>query len=442
MDLFKVRKFRRARKPELEKESEGKPVTSPEVPKKDVNGGGGGEELSKTNNAKSVDVVEEAEEDEDDDFITNEVKRRLKELRRNSFMALIPEEESFPEQEEDDEENGGEAGDAICGEWRDVEAEGRQWWGGFDAVYDKYCDRMLFFDRLSILQLNENGCCTMPATPSPKSSSKKLPSPFRCLALKKFEDPEDETEHLQQPQNDQYHDLETAYVAQMCLTWEALHCQYTQLSQRISCQPENPTSYNHSAQQFQQFQVLLQRFIENEPFEQGFRAEVFARSRRVLPRLLQAPNVKGLDGKDARELDSDSVVRALDLIRVIESAILTFHLFVKMDKKKSNAGITFFGNQNQIATPLQMIQSSIDKKKVRLNELCKKRKGWKKKTWPQTYEDVQLLFGLIDIKIVSRVLRMIRISKEQLIWCEDKMKKLNLADGKLQRDPSPILFPC
>ncbi|CAI0442110.1 unnamed protein product [Linum tenue] len=419
MDLFKVRKFRRARKPELEQESEGKPVTSPEVPKKDINGGGGGEELSKTNNAKSVDLVEEAEEDEDDDFITNEVKRRLKELRRNSFMALIPEEDSFPEQEEDDEENGGEAGDAICGEWRDVEAEGRQWWGGFDAVYDKYCDRMLCFDRLSILQLNENGCCTMPATPSPKSSSKKLPSPFRCLALKKFEDPEDETEHLQQPQNDQYHDLETAYVAQMCLTWEALHCQYTQLSQRISCQPENPTSYNHSAQQFQQFQVLLQRFIENEPFEQG------------------------LDGKDARELDSDSVVRAQDLIRVIESAILTFQLFVKMDKKKSNAGgITLFGNQNQIATPLQMIQSSIDKKKVRLKELCKKRKGWKKKTWPQTYEDVQLLFGLVDIKIVSRVLRMIRISKEQLIWCEDKMKKLNLADGKLQRDPSPILFPC
>ncbi|CAI0410063.1 unnamed protein product [Linum tenue] len=189
---------------------------------------------------------------------------------------------------------------------------------------------------------------------------------------RKFDEHEDETEHLQQPQNDPYQDLETAYVAQMCLTWEALHCQYTQLSQRISCQPENPTSYNHSAQQFQQFQVLLQRFIENEPFEQGLRAEVFARSRRVLPRLLQ----------------------------VIESSILTFHLFVKMSK------------------------------------------GWKKKTWPQSYEDVQLLFGLVDIKIVSRVLRMIRISKEQLIWCEDKMKKLNLAGSKLQRDPSPILFPC
>ncbi|CAL1398433.1 unnamed protein product [Linum trigynum] len=227
MDLFKVRKFRRAHKPEPEKESEGKPVPSPEEPKKDINGGGGGggEDLSKTNN-KSVDVVAEAEDDEDDDFITNEVKRRLKELRRNSFMVLIPEEESLAEQEEEEEEDdgGGEAGEAICGEWRDVEAEGRQWWGGFDVVYDKYCDRMLFFDRLSLLQLNENGCCHMPTTPSPKSSSKKLPSPFRCLSLKKFDDHEDETEHLQQPQNDPYQDLETAYVGQMCLTWEALHC--------------------------------------------------------------------------------------------------------------------------------------------------------------------------------------------------------------------------
>lgn len=58
------------------------------------------------------------------------------------------------------------------------------------------------------------------------------------------------------------------------------------------------------------------------------------------------------------------------------------------------------------------------------------------------YEDVELLFGLIDVKILCRVLRMVKISKEQLIWCEEKMKKLGLSDGKLERDPSPILFPC
>ncbi|KAG8653214.1 uncharacterized protein LOC110607814 [Manihot esculenta] len=434
MDFFKVKKFRKAHKPDPERDLEDNPVTQPEGPKND-NAAGGGDIVS--NKSANADALAESEDD-DDDFITNEVKRRLKELRRNSFMVLIPEEEPCPEEEEDEEEGEGETNST---EWRDVEAEGRKWWSGFDAVYDQYCERMLFFDRMIVQQLNENGCHT-PLTPSPRSASKKLTSPFRCLSLKKIEEPEDEMEHPQQPQKDPYEDLETAYVAQVCLTWEALHCQYSQLSQKILCQPENPMCYNHSAEQFQQFQVLLQRFIENEPFELGHRAEIYARARNLLPKLLQVPNGKGSDRKEAGEMESDLVVMAPDLIKIMESSILTFHLFLKMDKKKAGTVLNLFGNQNQISTPLQLIQSSLDKKRIRLKELCKKSKGWKKKSWPQMYEDVELLFGLIDVKILCRVLRMVKISKEQLIWCEEKMKKLGLSDGKLERDPSPILFPC
>lgn len=146
MDFFKVKKFRKAQKPVLEKDLEDKPVPQPEEPKKE---NGGDEILCKTNDA---DPAAEAEDD-DDDFITNEVKRRLKELRRNSFMVLIPEEESCAEEEEEEE---GEGEVSSC-EWRDVEAEARQWWGGFDAVYDKYCERMLFFDRMSTQRLKETG---------------------------------------------------------------------------------------------------------------------------------------------------------------------------------------------------------------------------------------------------------------------------------------------
>lgn len=78
---------------------------------------------------------------------------------------------------------------------------------------------------------------------------------------------------------------------------------------------------------------------------------------------------------------------------------------------------------------------------MKLKELRKKKKGLNNKSWPSTYEEVELLFGLIDIKIISRVLRMVRITKEILLWSEDKMKKLDFSDGKLLRDPSPILFP-
>jgi hypothetical protein len=56
-------------------------------------------------------------------------------------------------------------------------------------------------------------------------------------------------------------------------------------------------------------------------------------------------------------------------------------------------------------------------------------------------EEVQLLFALIDIKVVSRVLRMARLSKEQLLWCEEKMSKLDLSENRLRRDGSDPLPP-
>lgn len=58
--------------------------------------------------------------------------------------------------------------------------------------------------------------------------------------------------------------------------------------------------------------------------------------------------------------DSDTKVLAPDLIRILANSILTFHLFLKRDKKKSN-GVNLFGNQNQLATPLQQVQSTLEK---------------------------------------------------------------------------------
>ncbi|KAJ7962663.1 Ribosomal protein L34Ae [Quillaja saponaria] len=378
MNFFKIKKFRKAQKPGIENE-EDKPVPQPEEPKN-------GNDCNYQFKSANADPAAEAEDD-DDDFITNEVKRRLKELRRNSFMVLIPEEEPCTEEEQEEEEE--EEGETSSSEWRDVEAEGQQWWRGFDAVFDKYCEGMLFFDRMSLHQLSELG------------KGFQQPSAAR--------EPDDESEHLQQPENEPYQDIETAYAGQICLTWEALHCLYTQMSRKISCQHESSSCYNQSAQQFQQFQVLLQRFIENEPFEQGLRAEIYARTRNLLPKLIQVPNIQGSD-QQGTEDDSDTRVLAPDLIRIIENAILTFHRFLKIDKKKSSGVRNMFGNQNQLVTPLQQIQSSIEKKAMKLKELRTKRKGWKKKSWPQTHEDVQLLLGLIDIKVISRVLRMMRIT--------------------------------
>ncbi|KAF8392798.1 hypothetical protein HHK36_021035 [Tetracentron sinense] len=365
MDFFKVKKFRNANKPNPVKGSEDKPVPPLKELKNESS-----DDLTKSSKADSATEIE----DDDDDFIFCEVKQRLKELKRNSFLVLIPEEETYPEEE----------GEMSSSEWRDSEVEDHHSWCGFDTVYDKYYERMLFFDKMISQLLHEAGiyfflifthldCFTqlthgnskfyyitafqIPSNPSPRSASKKLVSTLGCFSLKKPEEPEDASQHLQQ-EEDAYQDFEIAYVGQICLTWEALHCQYTQLSQIISSQPENPICYSHAAQQFQQFQVLLQRFIENEPFEQGVRVEIYARTRNALPKLLQVPNIQGSDPKEKEEEESGLPVLASDLIRLIEGSILAFHLFLKMDKKKS---INLSGHQNHTYSSLQQIQSSLQK---------------------------------------------------------------------------------
>lgn len=91
-----------------------------------------------------------------------------------------------------------------------------------------------------------------------------------------------------------YQELEGAYVAQICLTWEALNWNYKYFNRlRASRRESDPGCPAYIAQQFQQFQVLLQRYVENEPYEHGRRPEVYARMRSLAPKLLQVPEYRG-----------------------------------------------------------------------------------------------------------------------------------------------------
>jgi hypothetical protein len=91
---------------------------------------------------------------------------------------------------------------------------------------------------------------------------------------------------------DPYPELERVYVAQICLTWEALNWNYASFRRHAGdiaarCCPARV------AQEFQQFQVLLHRFIENEPYEYGLRPEVYARMKNSSPKLLLVPEFRG-----------------------------------------------------------------------------------------------------------------------------------------------------
>ena len=77
---------------------------------------------------------------------------------------------------------------------------------------------------------------------------------------------------------------------------------------------------------------------------------------------------------------------------------------------------------------------------MRLKELGRQ---WRcqKKGKTKEEEGMEILMGLIDMKVVSRVLRMPDISEEQLHWCHEKMSKVRVWNGKIQRDSSPLFFP-
>ena len=59
--------------------------------------------------------------------------------------------------------------------------------------------------------------------------------------------------------------------------------------------------------------------------------------------------------------ESDFRVFAPDLQKLIEISILTFYSFLRLDKKKTGGVRNLFGGQNQLATPLQHVQSIAEK---------------------------------------------------------------------------------
>lgn len=87
-------------------------------------------------------------------------------------------------------------------------------------------------------------------------------------------------------------DVEVVYVGQMCLSWEFLHWQYERALELWTSDPHGLHRYNEVAGELQQFQVLVQRFTEDEAF-QGPRVQSYVRNRCVLRNLLQVPVIRG-----------------------------------------------------------------------------------------------------------------------------------------------------
>ncbi|KAG8661540.1 hypothetical protein MANES_01G011300v8 [Manihot esculenta] len=300
------------------------------------------------------------------------------------------------------------------------------------TVFQKYDEEMMFLDRVSAQKLHETESLKSIQV-NPRSISDRIVHKIATMNKKKSSD------FRQNP----YHELEAAYVAQICLTWEALNWNYKNFnSKRASKKDFDPGCPGHIAQQFQQFQVLLQRYVENEPYEQGRRPEVYARMRLLAPKLLLVPEYRE---DDPNEDGFGSRISSAAFLMIMEDGIRSFMDFLKLDKQKPGQILTSFFKRNRRGTVdpalLQLMKKVNKKKKMKLKDLRRARKCIRKKKL-KVEEEMEILMGLIDLKVVSRVLRMSDISEEQLHWCEEKMSKVRVLDGKLQRDSLPLFFPA
>lgn len=254
-------------------------------------------------------------------------------------------------------------------------------------------------------------------------------------------------------------DVEVVYVGQMCASWEMLYWQYEKALDLWDSDPSGINRYNEVRGEFQQFQVLMQRFTEDEPF-QGPRVQNYAKTRCVLRNLLQVPVIRVDNMKDKKwrmwTKDRDEYVITIEtLVEIVEESIRIFWRFVKADKDCTSPPPT--STHNKIVPQLQdpedlslslAVRKILQKKERKLKEISRsencilRRFRRCRDDGEDEWDQVLSFFCQVDMRLVSRVLRMPRITRDQLIWCHDKLNRISFVNRKMCVEPGFLLFPC
>ncbi|KAJ8485198.1 hypothetical protein OPV22_017683 [Ensete ventricosum] len=279
---------------------------------------------------------------------------------------------------------------------------------------------------------------------SVKPRSSILSQSFRSIRHKLTADPTDKFI------KEIHSDLEMVYVGQTCLSWEFLRWQYEKAQKLFESDTCGNHYYNQVAEEFQQFQVIIQRFIENKPF-QGPMLAHFVRNRCVLRNLLQVPLIR----EDLEETMEDQqkvncVVTSELIEEIMKESLRIFWEFVKTDKDATPCILRgFIGSHAELQDPpdfdlMEVVRSDLHKKEKKLREMLGTGnciiKKFKKPKEDRSNQD--LFFSQVDLKLVGRVLRMSKVKTEQLVWCHRKLSNIKFVERRIHREPSFSLFPC
>lgn len=327
--------------------------------------------------------------------------------------------------------------------------------GELHKFYKSYRERMRKFDILNYQKMYTIGFLQSKDPLQSISSLKFSPPGVTSLLSQNFllsKRKKSEFDPMKQFIRELHSDLEVVYVGQLCLSWEILHWQYEKSLELWESDPYEICQYNEVAGEFQQFQVLTQRFIEHEPFE-GPRVQNYIRNRCVLRNLLQVPVIREDSKKDKKarmKMKDEYAITSEMLVEIMEESIRIFWRFVRADKdanimiQKSQKGTQI---EPQDAIDLELlaeVRTSLQKKEKKLKEILKSGNCILRKFQKQQENSDQVLyfFSQVDMKLVARVLNMTKLTTDQLLWCRNKLDKINFIGRKIHVEPAFLLFPC
>uniref|UniRef100_A0A1D1XUX9 Coagulation factor VIII n=1 Tax=Anthurium amnicola TaxID=1678845 RepID=A0A1D1XUX9_9ARAE len=306
-----------------------------------------------------------------------------------------------------------------------------------DIFYKEYMERMGWFDRLNYERTCEASAILNVEMEDPRFLE-NIEAKIRSI----------QGTAIQNLMSSIESDLERVYVAHSCLGWEALHHQYRLVEALVSPSSSGTVGVSRGTVtgKFQQFQVHLERYMENEC--KGIkRFWNYCQSRFSYVSLLRVPEVSGAGVNVGDDLREETTTNINDTLAALEKAIQVFSAFLESDNCRPSGKLKkllWFDSQVEDPRDLDLfdkLKKEGCKKEKQLKDLQRTSRRWWKKTTPLESQGMDILLSMIDVKLVSRVLRTSAISTQQLRWCEAKLKSIEIKKGKVLRSYNSMLFP-
>ncbi|KAL5163275.1 hypothetical protein HKD37_07G020208 [Glycine soja] len=403
-------------------------------------------------NLDESDFDEEEDEDEDDfewehDEVLEQLRMELKNARQGGLATILEEEEEEETESPKVVEDRKPLKIEEKKEFKDHIVE-------IQKVYRCYAEKIRKLDVLNYQTMHAIGLLELKDPLKlmliPKSTVQSAKPLSQNLwprkAQKQISDP------MLKFVQELHGDLELVYVGQVCLSWEILCWQHKRVQVLKQCDSQWPRSYNLVAGDFQLFQVLMQRFLEDEPF-QGPRIRNYVKNRCLIRNLLQVPVIKDDNTKDKKiiKLGEEHAIDSERLEQIIKESMRVFWEFVRADKDYGNVIKVFHQTGIHVKDPaisdlLGNVRTQLQKKERKLKDTVRSGNCIVRKFLKHNEEQIQLdqeqLLAQVGLRLVSRVMHMKKLRKDQLMWCNEKLNRIKFDGRKVQVEPSFLFFPC